>query len=346
MVYQTDCDVFLGENELLTLPLKVLLATGLIQQTSAFQHGTNAPFNQLSKVKSSAVFEPMVVSSAETHKGRVLQQIMDSDRNKLANMPTVHREILFEAADELKGKLTSLCEEIMDTLALDHQLQDNSSTVCAKGINQDDLHERIIRKLDSRSYLQTKELSDIVRARINLDNFDQVFDALRIAQQIAIKHGFELTKQRNPKRQLGPLKFGYPRFHIHIMHADWPINCEIQFGTMAFEHVIDLMQVPVRNPKIHQALSKLNFEANLHDIDYKIFRRILSKFQDGHHQFLVFRNILQPIQTFCDELDEFSGLLGIHGYDVENFDEQSMMILLKANQLLELIYANGLFDYL
>ncbi|MFK7824264.1 MAG: hypothetical protein AB8G05_08905 [Oligoflexales bacterium] len=332
---------------MISLPFKVLLALGLVHQSGSFSPTIPSPkLKKLDYARDPAVLEPTFIPwLAPVLKNELVNQILNTDRENLSNIPIIHKELLFEAASELKGKLSVICEETLDKLALDNRLEEYSFKVNTKGIDYDELHKKIVRKIDQRNFFSPSQLSDIVRARINLTNFQEVSNAAHVASQVAIKHGFQIIKMQQPKRPLEPMKFGYPRIHLHLKYPNSPITCEIQLGTIAFDQLIDLTQVPVSDIRIIKELKRLKLDTRLHYIDYKIFRFLLKKHRENYNYFLP-EYLRTAIQEFCDDLDDFASEIGLHGYEVSGFQQKSKLVIARASELLKLIHSKGFLNYI
>ena len=333
---------------MISLPLKVLLVYSLLPSSASFSppgQGLSRPTKVASPFAALKKNHELVPTQSNLQ-NKIINQIMETNPAELPKIPESQKQLLFDTAKILKVQLSSICETTLDRLSFDNRLDDYTNKISLKGESQEELMEKITRKLDQRSFSSLKQLSDLVRARINLENYEQVSNAVHVATQVAVDHGFKVEKIQMPKRPLGKKRFGYPRFHLRLQHPLWPINCEIQFGTIAFEELIDSMMIPIVDSGALAELNRLHLVPNLHDIDYKIFRSLLKLQHKNKPLSKLLQHLRVPITKFCDDLDEFAAEIGMYGFEVNSFHEKAIHILKRAGDLLLKVHKQGALNHL
>jgi hypothetical protein len=173
---------------------------------------------------------------------------------------------LFEEAQGVQQRQQALADQTLAELGL----PPGKAYSILKRPEESEFVEGIVKKTTERKpYSRVGDMPDIVRGRFNLDSLD---DVEKVAAKLS-DHP-DVVEIVKPRAREG-VEMGYPRYHVVLKDPQTGILHEWQIGTEATTRVFEGKKGVIPEIDIPKGLKlKEGMHANIHDIEYDIFKAI------------------------------------------------------------------------
>lgn len=185
---------------------------------------------------------------------------LDMTADEFEASPKAQRSLYIAANGALKRQM-SLMKGVIKRLGIKKVTPYNE----LKRLDVDAFVKGIVAKVRERKgYATIREMTDIIRGRINVDNPK---DVKRVVAEIQ-KTGLIGPNGVEPPKKRAGVAEGYPRWHVDVMDPETGIIHEWQIGTKQTTKLFQDPGIDVGPLRIEQK------NTNIHDIEYDIFKSI------------------------------------------------------------------------
>lgn len=217
-----------------------------------------------------------------------------------------------------------------------------------------DFVESILTKMNRRGLREVGDLSDIVRARIDLDRASDLSTVIWLMSRHLETAGLVICEIEGPRRPVYAnsgelLGFGYHRYHFLVEFLDFPLKAEIQIGTKALSEVFEARYVELKNTELRDLLESRGICFDLHDLEYLLVQGLWkSARKHNSPQYVKYLSQKYSLESLSKQLDFLAAEAGCLGGRVSDLEIKirniSNVIGTTLDQLASEIGAQRLLD--
>lgn len=224
---------------------------------------------------------------------------------------------LFEKARQVRERQERFGREVLEAT------EGGDVVSILKRRTQEAFVNGVVAKAERNGYTEIGQMDDMVRGRFDLVSGE---DMDRVAQYMLWDQSAQkvrLEKLEQPRRSVEVPEcecpgHGYPRYHVIVQDLETGITHEWQVGTEAVSRIYELHGVDLP-PGMDLDFETGDIAADLHDVDYDIFR-VGVRGHDREHEENMYEEL--GLDEFGRAIDELSAAAGCQGEDLGDLDER------------------------
>jgi hypothetical protein len=248
------------------------------------------------------------------------------------------QEDIFAKAISLRDRQQALGDKIL----ADAKITDGKVKAVLKRNTVEEFVSAVVTKCLKYEWTSISQMDDMVRGRFDLASWEDV-EAVKDALKTQTE--FPLHKPvTDPRRRVTvdgkDIGFGYPRYHIILEDPATGLTYEWQVGTEVTTKIFENTGI-----ELHGLELKPGMKANIHDIEYVIFKGIYDLGEKGNQEMKELAE-RTGVKAFRDKFDIFAAESGSMGNKLPNWQERLKEMHAEASEVLKKLINEKGYDFI